>query len=98
MINSGQAYKFDTSMLLDRLPGIYPEPVILTVSEVSYDDRTVKFTVSPCTEHISGEFKIFSAWFRDQLPHLTDCALNDPLLFERFIASGAAQLVTEQGR
>jgi hypothetical protein len=96
MIKTGQVYKFDSSMIHDRLPGIPPVLLKLTVNQVDYNENILRF--EPALYEVGyvdvGIRQIFD-WFKFTLPAVTDSVLRYPADFENFVASGGAQLLED---
>ena len=96
MIKSRQVYKFDTSMIHNRLSGIPPVLLKLTVSQVDYNENFLQF--EPALYEVGyvdvGVQQIFD-WFKFTLPAVTDSVLRYPADFENFVASGGAQLAED---
>lgn len=92
MIKTGQVYRFDTSMLHDRLPGIPPVLLKLTVTEVDYNQNILRFEPALYEEgYIDGSIRYMFDWSKFTLPTVTDSVLRYPKDFEEFVASGGAQ-------
>jgi hypothetical protein len=96
MIKKGQVYKFDTSMVRDRLPDIPPVLIRLTVSEVNEEEKILRFVPSLYEAgYVDAGVQMVFDWFRFTLPHLKDNCLNYPSDFESFVQSGGAKLIAD---